>query len=617
MHFLTPWWWLLLLPLAGLLILLYLLKLRRRNHVVPSIFLWEQALQDLQANAPLQKLRKNLLLFVQLLVLLLVVFALTRPAMQWRQANGRSVVLVIDVSASMRSTDVSPNRFEAAKRAAQRAVESLGMRDKMMIVAVGGGTRPLTTFTNDKRQLRDALSALQVTDTRADLRGAIDLAAGITGNKKGITPPEVLILSDGAVPLVQLPANFQLPVFQRFGKRCDNVAIVMMSVRRRVSQQGGLEGMIGIKNFSSKAKSMTLELSLDGQLLDARDISVDGNGTRTEMLPSLPKDSGVLSAKLDVNDDLAADNTANLILPKVDPVEVTLASTGNLFLKTALTLDPTLDVVEQSTAPATLPPGAVLVADQVPVTRLPAGAAALLIGSPSPAAPCNIGEEVDNPQIVDWNRHHPLMAHLNLAGIRIGKAHILTPRDGAESLIETNAGPIAIAQEKNGQRIVYVGWDLHQSDFPLNAAFPIFIGNCMNWLSGERQRAQAVNARTGDMVRFALPPELRTVKLTTPDGKHEQLEVKDSSLTLDQVRLAGVYRLTAKNYSMQFTANLFDAAESQLAPKNLQMVSGEGHTSEVAARGAMQTERELWRTLALLAIFLLCAEWWIFHKRIG
>jgi len=614
-HLLSPWWLLLFLPLAGLLILLYLLKLRRRNHVVPSIFLWEQALQDLQANTPLQKLRKNLLLFIQLIVLLLVVLALVRPAMQWRQGSGRNVVLIVDVSASMRATDVSPSRFAAARRSAQRAVEALGTRDRMMIVAVGGGTRPLTTFTNDKRQLREALNALQVTDTRADLRNALDLVAGITSKKRGSTPPEIIIYSDGALPPAQLPANFRPTInFERVGKRCDNVGIVMMSVRRQLTRQGNLEGLIGIRSFSDRPKTFTLELSLNGRLLDARELSLPAKGSRTEVLPALPSSSGVLSARLDLRDDLPVDNQASLILPKVDPVPVALATTGNPFLLTALNLDPTLEVSEHATAPSTLPRGTVLVADMVPVTRVPDGVSALIIGQPPTAM---VRGAADNPAIVDWNRRHPAMAYVDLSEAHITKAQVLRLTGVAESLIETDAGPIAAAVEQGGRRLIYLGWDLHRSDFPLTAAFPIFVANCMSWLSGERQRAQAVNIRTGDLVRLPMPPDAKTVRLQSPDGRREEIEVKGNTLSLDSARLAGLYRLTGKGIDQRFTANLFDANESQLTPRNLLLATSPGRNQEVRARGSIHTEKELWRTLALLALLLLCVEWWIFHRRIG
>ena len=46
MHLLASGWLLLFLPLGGAIILLYLLKVKRRPHIVPSVFLWEKALQD-------------------------------------------------------------------------------------------------------------------------------------------------------------------------------------------------------------------------------------------------------------------------------------------------------------------------------------------------------------------------------------------------------------------------------------------------------------------------------------------------------------------------------------------------------------------------------------------
>ena len=114
-----------LVPLAAAVILLYLLKLRRRELVVPSVLLWRRAVEDVQANAPFQRLRYSLLLLLQLAALTALVGGLAGPFVMTQRLGGKSTVLVLDASASMRAADVAGGRFEEARRKAQEVVSGM------------------------------------------------------------------------------------------------------------------------------------------------------------------------------------------------------------------------------------------------------------------------------------------------------------------------------------------------------------------------------------------------------------------------------------------------------------------------------------------------------------
>src|SRR5436190_1243446 len=69
-----------LLALAGPIIIFYMLRLRREELSVSSSMLWRRALMDRTANAPWQRLRRNLLLLLQLLLLLLLALAVAQAS---------------------------------------------------------------------------------------------------------------------------------------------------------------------------------------------------------------------------------------------------------------------------------------------------------------------------------------------------------------------------------------------------------------------------------------------------------------------------------------------------------------------------------------------------------
>lgn len=191
MTFLTP-------LMAGLaaavavpaLVLLYFLKLRRREVEVSTTYLWKKAIQDLQANAPFQRLRNNILLILQLLALSAALFGLAQPELRGRAIAGRRAVIAIDRSASMSSIDGDPSdpgsrttRLEEAKRQARAFVRSMreptlwgGQGDQAMLVAFDTRADLLVNFTASKPELLRAIDAIEPTDAPSSFADAFAVA---------------------------------------------------------------------------------------------------------------------------------------------------------------------------------------------------------------------------------------------------------------------------------------------------------------------------------------------------------------------------------------------------------------------------------------------------------
>ena len=76
--------------LGGLIVLMYLLKLKRKPEEFSSTLLWMKSMEDLTANAPFQKLRQNLLMYLQIALLILIALSLARPTMWLSRRSGIS-----------------------------------------------------------------------------------------------------------------------------------------------------------------------------------------------------------------------------------------------------------------------------------------------------------------------------------------------------------------------------------------------------------------------------------------------------------------------------------------------------------------------------------------------
>ena len=144
------------------LVALYFLKLRRASLPVSSTLLWKRAVEDLQVNAPFQRIRNNLLLWLQLLVLVLAAFALGKPMIEAVRSAEDTLVVLIDHSASMGVIEAdSKTRLDIAKRQAQTVIDNMPDGSRAMVIAFSDRATIVSSFETDKEELKRRIDALQ------------------------------------------------------------------------------------------------------------------------------------------------------------------------------------------------------------------------------------------------------------------------------------------------------------------------------------------------------------------------------------------------------------------------------------------------------------------------
>jgi Ca-activated chloride channel homolog len=623
MSFLAPLSLLWLLLLAPVIIFFYLLKLKRREVEVSSVYLWSQLIKDVQANSPFQKLRKNLLLLLQLLVILFLVFGLARPFLSVRAMGGENVVVILDGSASMQSHDeAAGTRFDAAKRAVLQMVERMSRGDAMMLVLATSRTRVLAPFTSDGGELRAALGRARPRDTATNLREAVALALSASRARRAQRSDanQIYIFSDGAfgerdADLGEISLEGARIDFVKFGKRSENAGIVAMDVRRSVGNENDAQTFVAMRNAGSQARTANLELYRNDNLVDVREVKLPPHGTASEVIDTPGGAAGLLEARLDVQDDLDVDNVAYAqIAPRRD-VHLLLVSAGNLFLEKALTLDPRVKV-------ARVPPEGyagqkgydVLVFDRVS-PRVSGPGNPLYIAASGPGGPVEVTGRAEHPAILDV-KAHPLTRFVTFASTTsIEQALTARPLSWAQTLVEANSGPLVVAGEKPSLKSVYVGFDLDRqnTNFGLKVGFPIFISNCIQWLAARPGRGEGQQIRAGDVVTLDVPADARQVTVTDPDGRRVELPSDGTAVLFDGTERRGVYTVEAGKQRRRFAVNLLSPAETDTRPSD--RIAFGRRTIGGSATG-VRTTQEIWRWGAFLAVLLLGLEWYAYHRRL-
>lgn len=607
--------------LAIPIILMYMLRLRRREVVVSSTFLWQQILKDNEANTPWQRLKRNLLLFLQLLILLALIFALARPFITVPAVGTGQIVLLLDASASMNATDINGgSRFEEAKRQALSAVETMSASNTMTVIRVTDVPEVIATSTNDRLALRTAISNAQPSQARADWGGALTLAIG---SSVGAADFSVVIISDGGLGdpalLPDVPGKVTyLPV----GQFSSNIAITALATSALPGKTPQLFAQI--TNYGDQDAEVVFSLSVDSTLFASDFYTVPARDNVSIVSERLPDQFAIIEANVipssssQVSDYLSEDNTAWAISSGAANRRVLLKTQGNLYIEQVLRTLRSIELTKDNLTrglPSQLYD--LYIFDGWLPANLPDGDL-LIINPPRSTDLFTVGGENTNTTNAVVQTSDPRMAFVDFQYVRVMSFREITGADWATPLIRVAGGPLLLAGEIEGRQVAILTFDIHNSDLPLQITWPILMSNLMNWYSPQSIISVPDGLSVGESLMIRPPLVADTLRIGLPDGSLRTIPIDRQSIIYADTGIPGIYTLEILEdgnvqQSQPFVVNLFEPQESDITPQETITLGSAtitpGEREEVG-------QLEFWPVAGLLGMLILLIEWYVYHQRL-
>lgn len=605
---------------AAAAVVLYLLKLRRRRVEVPFVRLWESILSDQKTTQLFSQLKRWLSLLLALAILGALALALGDPRRETGADEGRTLVVLLDVSASMQSTDVEPSRSEAARAAVGRLADGLGPEDQMLIATLGRTATPIAPMSGDPAALRAALEGVVPTDAASALAPGLRLAADVLHGRE---KPEVVVVTDGvglgdsAAAEELLPEGVKLG-WIRVGESGANVGIAGFAVRRYPLDKSQSEVLVELENADDRERAVELTLLGDGESLDVQRLRLAPGERLRRFFGNISGADATLEARLRPvdgrPDHLAADDRAYARLPPRRRSRVLVVTDGNLYLEAALLLDEYLDV--STVTPAGYDPDSghdVVIFDRWVPNAAPARPALYLAPTPRPGAPgpLEVVGTLDRPLFERVDRRHPLTRFASLRDVNVADAVEVRPGDGDHVVAADPRGPLVVEGKRGGVPFVVLTFDVRRSDLPLRVAWPLFLLNALDFFVQAESDFRS-SYETGETWHVPVPADAQVATFTGPDGVEQRAPVVEGRAVFGGTR-AGFYRVAAGASEQVIAANLGAGEESRIHPSDELRVAGR-KAGEPSA-GAAGARDRIWIYLVLGVLSVLFVEWILYHRR--
>jgi hypothetical protein len=464
-------------------------------------------------------------------------------------------------------------------------------------------------FERDKDSLRRVLAGIAPGDEAGRPREALALALSLLSSRER---GHVEFITDAAFDPAAVPDSPRV-ILRQVGAPARNVAITRFDIRPERGDEDRFQVLLTIRNYTSAPVSVPVLITLERRTLIERVVDVAGAAEHSLVLAFRGKALGRASARIDPGDDLAADDAAFAVVNVPEPLRVLLVTPGNFYLESVLAA---LPATEASVAPAIEADALarlarahdVVVLDRVPAPRLPPGNF-MLIDTVAPGLPWREQGDVAAPAIAGQGAS-ALLRDVDLTAVRIDAARRIVlddpPPGGLQRLFWSRDTDLALALIDGDRRVVYLGFDLARSSFALQAAFPLFISQALEWLRPRGSADERSRIAAGERVTIQVPASQGELIMRLPSGEGQSHLLQQGRLVFDATSGAGIYRYAVDQVTRYFAVNAGDREESDI---NARARAPDAARGAPAGGAAARVTRPLWPMLAMIVLGLLALEW--------
>lgn len=607
MHFLAPanlhLLWLALIPLA-----LWLFRRRAKRIQVSTLLFFRTLAREHSESAWLRQIKRWISLALTLLVLLLAVLALARPAREAGDQSPGSVVVMIDCSASMAALDGSASRLDEAKQVTRERL--LGLPDSVVASLVAFADKPavLLSRSRNRREFLRLVDALTVTPAEGDAESALVVARRLASLEQ---PSQIWFVSDEAVKDATTPNLTFLDVSL---KQPANVGITAFQLRKAPLSRDRFEGFVKVSAASGNARAVpaTLEARIGGRIAQLRELELKPGESSSLILPLEGLRGEMLEIELKCAEDcLGWDNAVVTLLPELKPLVVawfseksdpftdialgSLVDAGHLeILRGDSKQWPMKDKPDVFVFENWIPPQ--WPADRPAIALMPASDVGPVQVKPLPQA-------VPGDVVRSVSSGHPVLYRVDTSRLSLTQTTLIDPRNAMETLWMAGNEPVLAAGEINGQRTVITAFSPSRSEqLALLPAYPLLLGNALYWCAENSEALASLKPKhTGDVIATS-----SRVQWQTWDGRHFTTASDEPLNGLVELRRIGAW--TTEDHHAG--ACVLASARETNVPKRGDHTSAVTESTPLLARGLSWPQMLLWGVLLLLIL-----ESFLFHRK--